>query len=71
VLALYGGADEKIPSEDRQAFAEALTAAGVLHETVVYEDAPHSFFDRAMGEHSQACADAWRLMLRFLGLPAL
>lgn len=71
VLALYGGADEKIPPEERQAFAEALTAAGVLHETVVYEGAPHSFFDRAMEEHREACADAWRLMLRFFGVPAL
>jgi carboxymethylenebutenolidase len=70
VLALYGGADEKITPEDQHAFAEALTAAGILHETVVYDDAPHSFFDRAMDEHAQACADAWRLMLRFFGVPA-
>lgn len=70
VLALYGGADEKIGADDRLAFAEALTAAGVLHETVVYEEAPHSFFDRAMDEHREACADAWRLMLRFFGVPA-
>jgi carboxymethylenebutenolidase len=70
VLAIYGGADEKITPEDRQAFAEALTAAQVLHETVVYDDAPHSFFDRAMDEHRQACDDAWRLMLRFFGVPA-
>ena len=70
VLALYGGADEKIPHEDRQAFAEALTAAGVLHETVVYDHAPHSFFDRGMEEHREACADAWQLMLRFVGVPA-
>lgn len=70
VLALYGGADEKITAEDRQAFAEALTAAGVLHETVVYDEAPHGFFDRAMDEHREACEDAWRLMLRFFGVPA-
>jgi carboxymethylenebutenolidase len=69
VLALYGGADEKITPEDQHAFAEALTAAGILHETVVYDDAPHSFFDRAMDEHAEACADAWRLVLRFFGVP--
>jgi carboxymethylenebutenolidase len=69
VLALYGGADEKITAEERQEFAEALTAAGILHETVVYDEAPHSFFDRAMDEHAQACDDAWRLMLRFFGIP--
>lgn len=71
VLALYGGADEKITPEEQYAFAEALTAAGILHETVVYDDAPHSFFDRAMADHRHACDDAWRLMLRFLGVPAL
>ena len=70
VLALYGGADEGIPESDVQAFAQALSDAGVLHETVVYEGAPHSFFDRAMAEHTDACADAWRLMLRFFGVPA-
>jgi carboxymethylenebutenolidase len=71
VLALYGGADEKITREEQQAFAEALTAAHVLHETVVYEGAPHSFFDRTMDEHAAACDDAWRLMLRFFGIPAI
>lgn len=70
VLALYGGADEKIGPEERHAFAEALTAAGILHETVVYDGAPHSFFDRAMDDYQAECADAWRLMLRFLGVPA-
>jgi carboxymethylenebutenolidase len=71
VLAIYGGADEKITPEDQHAFAEALTAAGILHETVVYDDAPHSFFDRKMDEHAEACADAWRLTLRFFGVPAI
>lgn len=71
VLAIYGGADEKITPEDQQVFAEALTARHVLHETVVYEDAPHSFFDRSLAEHAQACDDAWRLCLRFMGVPAV
>jgi carboxymethylenebutenolidase len=69
VVALYGGADEGIPEADVRAFAEALSEAGVAHETVVYEGAPHSFFDRAMAEHEQACEDAWRLCLRFMGVP--
>jgi carboxymethylenebutenolidase len=70
VLAIYGGADEKITADDRQAFAAALSAAQVLHETVVYDEAPHSFFDRSMDDHAQACDDAWRLTLRFFGVPA-
>ncbi len=70
MLAIYGGADEKITAEDRQAFAEALSTAQVPHETVVYDEAPHSFFDRSMDEYAQACDDAWRLTLRFFGVPA-
>ncbi len=46
VLNLYGGADAGIPAEARETFDRALQAAGVEHRSVVYEDAPHSFFDR-------------------------
>jgi carboxymethylenebutenolidase len=69
VLALYGGADDKIPDADIEAFYQALSAAHVLEETVVYEGAPHSFFDRAMSEHAEACEDAWHRVLRFMGVP--
>jgi carboxymethylenebutenolidase len=70
VLALYGGADEGIGPDQIETFAQALNEAGVLQETVVYDGAPHSFFDRGMDEHADACADAWRLVLRFMGVPA-
>ncbi len=69
VLALYGGADEKITPEHQEAFATALSQAGVLQETIVYDGAPHSFFDRAMTEHAAACEDAWFRVLRFVGRP--
>jgi carboxymethylenebutenolidase len=69
VLALYGGADENITEEHAEEFAAALNEAGVLQETVVYDGAPHSFFDRKMAEHEQACADAWHRVLRFMGVP--
>lgn len=69
VLALYGGADEKITEADAVAYDDALAAAGVAHETVVYPGAPHSFFDRAMEEHADACADAWRRVLAFMDSP--
>ena len=46
ILALQAGADQNITSEQNAAFDEALTAAGVEHEVVTYEGAPHSFFDR-------------------------
>jgi carboxymethylenebutenolidase len=69
VLAIYGGADENITVEHAEEFAAALDQAGVLQETVVYDGAPHSFFDRKMDEHEQACADAWHRVLRFMGVP--
>jgi carboxymethylenebutenolidase len=65
VLALYGGADQGIPAEDTEAYDEALEAAGVDHRIVVYAGAPHSFFDRRMSEHADACRDAWARLLGF------
>ncbi|MDP9269697.1 MAG: dienelactone hydrolase family protein, partial [Chloroflexota bacterium] len=67
VLAVFGGADPGIPPEARDTFAYALEAASVPHETVVYEGAPHSFFDRKAREFADASADAWAHVLDFVG----
>jgi carboxymethylenebutenolidase len=69
VLAIYGGADENITEDHAETFASALDAARVPQETVVYDGAPHSFFDRKMADHEAACADAWFRVLRFMGMP--
>jgi carboxymethylenebutenolidase len=66
ILGLMGGADQAIPQSDVDAFDEALTAAGVEHELVVYPGAPHSFFDRKQAEFQDASDDAWRRVLAFL-----
>jgi carboxymethylenebutenolidase len=66
ILALMGGADQAITAADVAAFDEALTAAGVEHEVVTYEGAPHSFFDRKYEEFADASADAWRRLLAFV-----
>jgi carboxymethylenebutenolidase len=66
ILALMGGADEGIGAEDVAAFDEALSAAGVEHEVVTYDGAPHSFFDRRQEEYAEASADAWRRVLEFV-----
>jgi carboxymethylenebutenolidase len=68
VLSLYGGADQGIPAEARDAFDRALSAASVPHRTLVYEGAPHSFFDRKAADFADASADAWRQMLEFMGV---
>ena len=66
ILALMGGADAGIPVEAVRDFEAALEQAGVEHEVVVYDDAPHSFFDRRFEEHADASADAWERVLRFV-----
>lgn len=69
VLGLFGGTDRSITAASRDAFDRALTEAGVEHRFVVYEGAPHSFFDRKSAEYADASADAWRQMLDFMGVP--
>jgi carboxymethylenebutenolidase len=66
ILALMGGADQGIPREDVAAFEAALDAAGVEHEIVVYDGAPHSFFDRRHEEFADASEDAWRRVIDFV-----
>jgi carboxymethylenebutenolidase len=68
VLTLYGGEDAGIPEEARRTFADALAAAGVEHRSVVYEGAPHSFFDRKAADYARESAQAWREMLTFVGV---
>jgi len=67
VLGLFGGEDPGIPVEEVERFRQALDEAGVPNEMVVYEGAPHSFFDRTADEHREACDDAWRRVLAFVG----
>ena len=66
ILALQAGDDANILPEHNAAFDAALTAAGVEHELVVYDGAPHSFFDRKFEEHADASADAWERVLAFI-----
>jgi carboxymethylenebutenolidase len=66
ILGLMGGADQAISADDVAAFERALEAAGVEHELVTYDGAPHSFFDRRHEEFADASEDAWRRVLVFL-----
>ena len=69
ILALQAGDDQNITAEDNEAFDEALTKAGVEHEVVTYEGAPHSFFDRKQEDFAEASADAWQRTLEFIEAP--
>ena len=66
VLALQAGADQNITADQNEAFEQALSDAGVEHELVVYEGAPHSFFDRRQQEFAGASEDAWNRTLEFV-----
>jgi dienelactone hydrolase len=66
VLALQAGADANITPEDNDAFDRALTEAGVEHEVVTYDGAPHSFFDRKQEEFAAASDDAWGRVVEFI-----
>jgi carboxymethylenebutenolidase len=66
LLLLVAGADQATSPQDNAAFDQALTDAGKEHKTVIYDGAPHSFFDRSYAEWEQACADSWREILGFI-----
>ncbi len=66
ILALQAGADQNITAEHNAAFERALADAGVEHEIVTYDGAPHSFFDRKQEEFAAASEDAWKRVLAFI-----
>jgi carboxymethylenebutenolidase len=66
ILALQAGDDQGITADDNAAFEQALSAAGVEHEIVTFDGAPHSFFDRKQEQFAEASEDAWRRTLAFI-----
>ena len=66
ILALQAGADQNISVDDNAAFEQALTAAGIEHEVIAYEGAPHSFFDRRQEDFAADSEDAWKRVLEFI-----
>jgi carboxymethylenebutenolidase len=66
ILALQAGAVQNITAEKNETFDRALSEAGVEHELVTYEGAPHSFFDRRYDDFAEASENAWRRVLDFL-----
>lgn len=66
ILALMGGADEGIPVDDVRTFERALEDAGAEHEIVIYDGAPHSFFDRKQQQFADASENAWSRVGAFI-----
>jgi carboxymethylenebutenolidase len=65
-LLLLVAGEDFTPLAEFEQFDRELTEAKVPHTMVVYEGAPHSFFDRTFAEHREASTDAWEQMLRFM-----
>jgi len=67
LLYLVGDGDHAVPAADVARIAEALEAAGVEHELVVYPDTPHGFFCDVRDTFRPAqAADAWARTRRAL-----
>ena len=65
LLMLIAGADANLPPADSEALA-AAAGARVPVELVVFDGAPHSFFDRSFAEHEAHCVRAWDEIRRFV-----
>jgi len=65
ILMIWGGADTFIPTAERRAVEEALTAAGKAHDDVVFSDAKHGFF-APFSYHEHAARVAWSMSVEFL-----
>ena len=50
ILALMAGDDPGIDAEQIAELERALAEAGVEHDVITYDGAPHSFFDRKQEE---------------------
>jgi carboxymethylenebutenolidase len=70
ILVLQAGADVHITPEANAELEQALEAAGVEHELVSYEGAPHGFFDRKQEDFAEASDDAWNRVLAFVAAHA-
>ena len=67
ILGLYGADDGGIPVAGVRAMGDALTAAGIQNELIIYDGAPHSFFnDTRPSYRPDAAADAWERVLAAL-----
>lgn len=63
VLAIFGELDQGVSPEVAKARAVQMDKAGVQHETIVYPDAHHAFFnDTRPIYNAEAAADAWSKM---------
>jgi carboxymethylenebutenolidase len=67
VLLLAGGQDHVLPPADIATIEQAMRAAGVRHEVVLYPGVPHAFFLPGTPTYvPEAADDAWERITAFL-----
>jgi carboxymethylenebutenolidase len=66
LLILAAGDDKATSQQENADFDRALTEAGKVHDYVLYEGAPHSFFDRGFEQWQDECSDSWVQILAFI-----
>ncbi|HEY5248372.1 MAG TPA: dienelactone hydrolase family protein [Dermatophilaceae bacterium] len=66
LLILAAGDDKATSPQENAAFVHSLSEAGAVYDFVVFEGAPHSFFDRGFEQWQAECTDAWGRMLGFI-----
>ena len=66
LLILAAGEDKATSQQENADFVRALSEAGKVHDYVLYEGAPHSFFDRGFAQWQHACSDSWLQILTFI-----
>ncbi|KQV13685.1 hypothetical protein ASC99_33435 [Kitasatospora sp. Root107] len=57
MLLVFAELDHVIAADQRSMISDALTAAGVRHDTVVYPGVQHAFFFPGRGPYDKAAAD--------------
>lgn len=63
VLAIFGELDQGVSPEVARGRAAQMDKAGVSHETIIYPEAHHAFFnDTRPVYNEEAAADAWQRM---------
>ncbi|MBE7556556.1 MAG: dienelactone hydrolase family protein [Anaerolineales bacterium] len=66
VLAIFGELDQGVSPQVANQRAAQMDRAGVKHETVIYPNAHHAFFNNTRAAYNpEAAADAWQRTLRF------
>ncbi len=66
VLAIFGELDQGVSPEVARRRDEQMNKAGIPHETIIYPNAEHAFFnDTRARYHSEASDDAWQRTVTF------